>query len=270
MNKKMLGICLAAAVISTGTLGGVVASEVADRSLMAANALENSDSNTCGNIRFWVSSDMSNPLGSGYAPVLWFHGYGNIDFAPSVTEAKSVINTAEKGDREPNGRQYWYIDVPYVDGLEEAQLTLQIFDTSTKAHNKTTSTFKTEDCINKVLYIWKDWNTASIGPVASISYEMAATALDGLYSCSGSEFNGYKALEKFSETFIWKDYDLRNSGDNSNWRVVGYLHDAYCTDYADGALWTDPNTPRDTSVNAQVKLDELVQRYELSKVNMAA
>lgn len=38
MNKKMLGICLAAAVISTGTLGGVVASEVADRSLMLANA----------------------------------------------------------------------------------------------------------------------------------------------------------------------------------------------------------------------------------------
>lgn len=38
MNKKMLGICLTAAVISTGTLGGVVASEVADRSLMLANA----------------------------------------------------------------------------------------------------------------------------------------------------------------------------------------------------------------------------------------
>ena len=257
MDKKMLGVCLVAAVIATGTLGGVVASEVADRSLLAANAQVDTSSSTYGNVRFWISSDPNNSLGDSFFPKIWFHGYQNIDFATDVNCTFTVINESE------NNRKYWYIDVPYVEGLENATGTVQIFN-SNGNYDKDSGSFTVSEFLNKIVFIWEDWSKASIGGCSSTNVNVAALALAGLYTCSGSEINGYNAIETLSETWIWNDYDARESGGSANWKTSGRLSDVYCQDYADGADWKDSATPRNTNVNAQSKLDALVALHEAS------
>lgn len=149
MNKKMLGICLAAAVISTGTLGGVVASEVADRSLLGARAEIDASSATYGNVRFWITSDSNTPLGDSYVPKIWFHDGASIDFATDLQNTTSVWNAGE------NYRQYWYVDVPYVDGLENATGTIQIFKSDGTWNNESGS-FTVSDFLNKIVFVWQD------------------------------------------------------------------------------------------------------------------
>lgn len=98
MNKKMLGICLAAAVISTGTLGGVVASEVADRSLLAANANQDvehfsvsttDDMFTEGNVAYLAVSSDSIWWIDGANTFLYF--YENGDGARSAWSSKMTL-----------------------------------------------------------------------------------------------------------------------------------------------------------------------------------
>lgn len=256
MNKKMLGICLAAAVISTGTLGGVVASEVADRSLLGAKAEIDTEATTYGNIRFWFSSDPEAPFGDAYFPKIWFHNDSGMSFASELKNTHSVMNSAE------NNRKYWYVDVPYVDGLENATGTIQVFH-SNDVWNNNSSSFAVSDLINKVIYVHKVWDDAGVDVCGRTDVNVAALALEGLYTCSGSSLNGYNAIETFSETWIWKDYDLRDTGGSENWRTSGMLNAVSCQDYAFGADWKDSSTSRDTSINAQTKLDTLVAMHEM-------
>lgn len=228
MNKKMLGICLAAAVISTGTLGGVVASEVAGRSLLEANAEVDTTGNTYGDVRFWFSSDPAAPLGNDYVPKIWFHNGSDIDFAADLESTISVWNSAE------NYRQYWYVDVPYVQGLEDATGTIQVFHANGEFNNESKS-FTVSELLNKVVFIYQDWSKAGIAGCGRTDVNLAALALGGLYSCSGSEINGYNAIETLSETWIWNDYDLRETGGSENWKTSGMLRDVSCKDFADGA-----------------------------------
>ena len=105
MNKKMLGICLAAAVISTGTLGGVVASEVADRSLMLANAetvsgehlpLREQGLFTPGNAAYAaIIEDHRNYLGTSGLYFIYFYGQ---DESQNKTEAFAKLERVDNYD----------------------------------------------------------------------------------------------------------------------------------------------------------------------------
>lgn len=125
MNKKMLGICLVAAVISIGTLGGVVASEAADRSLLGVNAELDETGKTYGHVRLWTTFDSTKDddiwaRGAGYFS-LWIHelekGKGSWEY---VAQPSGVVwNSCESNFAytDVNGststyRPYWYYDIP--------------------------------------------------------------------------------------------------------------------------------------------------------------
>ena len=121
----------------------------------------------------------------------------------------------------------------------------------------------------KVLYLYAnstgEWlKGSSYGAPDKVDVNLAAKALSGLYTCSSSSINGFNAIEGFSQTWIWYDYNERdNTSNGNNWKTVGFLTHVNCQDYAFGADWKDSSTPRDTSINAQTKLDTLVAMHEM-------
>lgn len=143
MNKKMLGICLAAAVVSTGTLGGVVASEVADRSLLGANAVvDENPSNSYGNIRLWVSAEWDGMTGHA---TLSNHQFPKIGIGSKEDRSDwswleptgNIFNSQELFDGNDwyehyygNWRPYWYfdIDASMLNGLDTVYMSIQVFE----------------------------------------------------------------------------------------------------------------------------------------------
>ena len=156
MNKKMLGICLAAAVISTGTLGGVVASEVAGRSLLEANAEVDTTGNTYGFVRLWSSFDKTDAnwlwaSGAGYF-TLWIHdGESSMGSWEHVAQPNGVVwNSCESdfGYSDVNGgwgtyRPYWYYDIPasVFEEHEHFYLTVQYYKETGNQYDSNASTF---------------------------------------------------------------------------------------------------------------------------------
>ena len=296
MNKKMLGICLAAAVISTGTLGGVVASEVAGRSLLEANAEVDTTGNTYGNVRLWVTdeelldfrenSTINNKWKMQF-PVLWFHDQ---ESSSTSEETQFVIRpTAQYANlaqnypnTNGNGRLYWYFDISYesyetiIDN--DWYLTVQVYDCAWlngEGNDNPIETLyergwyyiwasqthrldKAHDPINQVIFLWNndsdqlDWSTGSINDSNIpnvVDASLAALALEGLYTCSSSQINGYGALETIGSTFLW-------NADKTP-KVNGSLNGVNIEDYANNADWKNPETERLTAVNALAKYEAL-------------
>lgn len=156
MNKKMLGICLAAAVISTGTLGGVVASEVADRSLLGVDAELETTGTTYGNVRLWTTLDKADAnnawaSGAGYL-ALWIHeAQENMGSWEYVAQPSGVVwNSCEAdfGYADVNNgwgtyRPYWYYDIPAWVFEEHSYMyvTIQYYKEIGTSYDSNASTF---------------------------------------------------------------------------------------------------------------------------------
>lgn len=257
MNKKMLGICLAAAVISTGTLGGVVASEVADRSLLGAKAEIDTSGSTYGDYRFWFGSNKGTDYffdGTNYLTIgidVYENGVSgsavySAEYDPS--EYLRIANQCEEGEEKKNPIYYAIdIDAKYASPAYDFEIR--------RVYNNETTDWSGRfhlDTLNQVLYLFDNngWMKGhSFGTVSSCESELAAAALEGLYTCSSSEINGYGAFEEIGKTFLWNnDYVSK---------VNGSLSEVTIKDYANNAAWQDPTTERSTDINSLVKYDAL-------------
>ena len=276
MNKKMLGICLAAAVSSIGCLAGATA-VATNNSQIEARADVLSDNGPF--VRLWVASDLLNQIsnGNGY-PVLWIHK-GN------ETVYTTAVNS-ESGKAQPNlyqlptqsHRNFWYFDIPFSNDLIGSTVTAQRYVGAANTTNFADQSF--ESCANSVLYLWGwqdnsgkqgTWSVgqSGIGTVDSPTTHMAATALSGLYACSSSDYNGFGGIDTFAKTWIISNSEFTTNTSEWTWKLTAYgdmdtdLDKQTIMDYADGADWTNPSTEKERSIDAYSKLMAMVERFSL-------
>lgn len=243
MNKKMLGICLAAAVISTGTLGGVVASEVADRSLWAANANQDvehlsvsmmDDMFTEGNVAYLVvSGDATWWLGESNSYLYFFE---NGEGAPSAWSSKMTL--VENFVHPYNGYNSAVYEVVVPSGAKDGR-----WDGCVAARinpSVMTPSFDTDICYNQTTDIVpsdKAFNTIAIWN----------TKDEDQKSNWGSDL-----IEPYDRLVVW--------GDTAAWWRTTANHTSVCQ--ADGSTnWDDLKSEWNKSAASFANLGNDVQAY---------
>lgn len=260
MNKKMLGICLAAAVISTGTLGVVVASEVGNQSFMPVSAEVDQSGKTYGKYRLWIGSNSAGDY--FYDPAI-----GNLSIGIDIYQAgvaaaaiESYVFAPEdyfKAVNSPESATAFYyavdIDAKYCSSAYDIEIK--------RMEGMTTHTWSGKfnfDRLNEIIYLWNtnnsgdQWNYMkghSFGSLSVASKDIAAKAIEGLYTCSSSPINGYGAFDRVGGTFLWDT--------NKQSKIDGSLSGYEILDFSNNAAWQDSATERSTPTDVVTKYNAL-------------